>query len=105
MVDTFKQELVKRLSEDEDIKRVKYDDFIDNIEEVKSINCFGEDISNVTDVIEQFEAISNSVNNIISKLKSMEDTKLDDFKLLDYSFKILGLRTDIERFEKNLSNI
>ncbi|MCR5146704.1 MAG: hypothetical protein K6B70_05115 [Clostridia bacterium] len=105
MVDTFKQELIKRLSKDEDIKGVKYDDFIDNMKEIKSINCCGEDISSITDVIEQFNSISNSVNNIISKLKSMEDTKVDDFKLLDYSFKILGLRTDIERFEQNLSNI
>lgn len=103
MVDTYKQELVKRLNED--IEEVNYEDFIDNIKEIKSINCCGEDISSITDVIEQFNSISNSVNNIISKLKSMARTEVDDFKLLDYSFKILGLRTDIERFEQNLSNI
>lgn len=103
MVDTYKQELVKRLTED--MKAIKYDDFIDNIKEIKSINCCGEYISSITDVIEQFNSISNSVNNIISKLKSIERTEVDDFKLLDYSFKILGLRTDIERFEQNLSNI
>lgn len=103
MVDIYRQELVKRLNED--IKAVKYDDFIDNIKDIKSIECCGEDISSITDIREQFEAISSSVNSIISKLETMEDTKIDDFKLLDYSFKILSLRTDIERFEQDLSNI
>ena len=103
MIDRYKQELVKRLNED--IEEVNYEDFVDNIKEIKSINCCGEDISNIKDVIEQFNSISNSVNNIISKLKSIERKKVDDFKLLDYSFIILGLRTDIDKIEQDLSNI
>lgn len=103
MVDIYKQELVKRLNEN--IKAVNYEDFIDNINDIKDINCCGDDISSITDVIKQFDLIIVRANSIISMLETIENKEVDDLKLLEMCFLILSIRTELEDFEENLNNM
>ena len=99
MVDTFRQELVKRLNVDKSTIDAK------DISEFKDIRCCDENIFNITDVINQFSIISISVNNVIDKLIKIEDMKIDDFTLLDFGLRILAMRNNLYFLEQELEEM
>lgn len=102
MVDIYKQELIKRLTESS--QAINYEDFIDNINNINGNNCCTDQISCITDVIKQFDLIKVRTNDIISMLKKIEKKEVSDYKLLEMSFLILSIRTELQEFEVNLNN-
>lgn len=100
MINTYGQELVKILNENQKIVNEE-----DNVRKCEDIKYYEENISNVTDLINQFSEISVRMNNIINELKKIEDIKLDDVMLLNFSIRVLSLRNNLHYLEQALTDI